>query len=103
MNSSCQDPEKFCVKFTLCNASQPVVDEKKVRCVCVCVCVRACVRNTHTHAPVIPSFIQITSKPLNVDVNSDLCKACQVFAEYIKPVILANSTLVRFSFFIIIL
>ena len=23
------------MKFTLCNASQPVVDEKKVRCECI--------------------------------------------------------------------
>ena len=52
------------------------------------------------YTPVIPSFIQITSKPHNVDVNPDLCKACKVFAEYIKSLILANATLVRFSPFI---
>ena len=38
------------MKFTLCNSSQPVVDEKKVVCVSMCTC------DVHIHITVIFPF-----------------------------------------------
>ena len=76
------------MKFTLCNSSQPVVDEKKVVCVSMCTC------DVHIHITVIFSLLnQIALQPK----NPDLCKACKTFTEYIKPVVLDQTTLVRSS------
>jgi hypothetical protein len=65
------DPEKFCIKLTQCpNTTQPMVVEQKV-----------------SNAPL---------SPISEDVSvTKLCQACRLVADYLKPVINANSTLTR--------